>query len=153
MISWLTTPDVTGGIEYDLTNASINSDLHEDLVLRALDNVKQSVAELDVEMLIYAAKGLGTDERLVVQILCARTKEQLDAIDQIFLNKHNRTLKQYIQKEMGGNLELFLTYCQLAEDEFDALMLKEAFSGFGCDKSVILEIICTRSYERLNAAK
>ena len=54
---------------------------------------------------------------------------------------------------MGGNLELFLTYCQLAENEFDALLLKEAFSGLGCDKTVVLEIICTRSYERLHAAK
>eukprot|EP00604_Paraphysomonas_vestita_P002730 CAMPEP_0174818444 /NCGR_PEP_ID=MMETSP1107-20130205/1112_1 /TAXON_ID=36770 /ORGANISM="Paraphysomonas vestita, Strain GFlagA" /LENGTH=757 /DNA_ID=CAMNT_0016030273 /DNA_START=360 /DNA_END=2633 /DNA_ORIENTATION=+ len=153
MVSWLTTSDVTGGLEYDLTNTSVHSDAHNDLILRILDNVKQSVAELDVEMLIYAAKGLGTDERLVVQILCARTKDQLDAIDQVFLSKHNRTLKQYIKKEMGGNLELFLTYCQLAEDEFDALMLKEAFSGFGSDKNVILEIICTRSYERLQAAK
>lgn len=152
MITWLTTPDVTGGLEYEITKATHRNEQNE-LILRALDNAKQSVAELDVDMLIYAAKGMGTDERLVVQILCARTKEQLDAIDQIFIKKHNKTLKDYIKKEMGGNLEKFLIYAQLAEEEFDALLLKEAFSGFGCDKTLILEIICTRSYDRLHATK
>jgi hypothetical protein len=151
MIAWLTQPDVTNGLEYALADLRAESD--EDLVTQALENVKQSIAELDTEMLIYAAKGLGTDERLVVQILCARTKDQLDSIDQIFIKRHNRTLKDYIQREMGGNLELFLTYCQLAEDEFDALMLKKAFSGLGCDKTLVLEIICTRPFERLQATK
>jgi annexin A7/11 len=153
MITWLTAPDVTGGLEYLLSAAPIQSNEHEELVAQAMQNVKQSVAELDTEMLLYAAKGIGTDERLVVQILCARTKEQLDAIDQVFIQKHNRTLKEYIKKEMGGNLELFLTYCQLAEDEFDALLLKKAFSGLGCDKTVVLEVICTRPFERLEATK
>jgi hypothetical protein len=153
MITWLTCPDVTRGLEHPLAIAPIQSNEHEELVTQAMENVKQSVAELDAAMLIYAAKGIGTDERLVVQILCARTKEQLDAIDQIFVHQHGRSLKDYIKREMGGNLELFLTYCQLAEDEFDALMLKNAFSGLGCDKNVVLEVICTRPYERLQATK
>jgi hypothetical protein len=151
MITWLTQLDVTHGLEYALADSSVSDS--DELVSQALAHVKHSVAVLDTEMLLYAAKGIGTDERLVVQILCARTKEQLDSIDQIFIQSHNRTLKEYIKKEMGGNLELFLTYCQLAEDEFDALMLKKAFSGLGSDKKVILEIICTRPFERLQAAK
>lgn len=153
MVTWITATDVTRGVEFDLKNTSPRSDEHERLVVKALENAKLSVAELDAELLIYAAKGLGTDERLVVQILCARTKEQLDGIDQVMLAKHNRSLKQYIEKEMGGNLERFLTYCQLSEEEFDAELLKKAFSGLGCDKSLVLEVICTRSYERLLAAR
>ncbi len=153
MVTWITATDVTRGVEFDLTNTSPHSDEHEYLVATAMENVKLSVAELDAELLIYAAKGLGTDERLVVQILCARTKEQLDGIDQVMLVKHNRSLKPYIEKEMGGDLERFLTYCQLSEEEFDAALLKKAFSGLGCDKSLVLEVICTRPYQRLLAAR
>lgn len=90
---------------------------------------------------------------MVVQILCARTKDQMDRIDNIYREKHGRTLKEYINREMGGNLARFLSYMQMSEAEFDAHTLKDAFSGIGCDKKVVLEVLCTRPFERLLAAK
>lgn len=62
-----------------------------------------------------AAKGLGTDERMVVSVLCSRTKAQIDRIDNIFRQRYKRTLKEYIEREMGGNLKTFLSYTQMAE--------------------------------------
>ena len=51
----------------------------------------------------------------MVAVLCTRTKAQLDRIDAIFRQRYKRTLKEYIEREMGGNLKTFLSYTQMAE--------------------------------------
>lgn len=93
------------------------------------------------------------DERLVVSILCARTKSQLDAIDNLYRQTYGRTLREYIHKEMGGDLAKFLSYAQMTEAEFDAHILKNACDGLGTDEDAIIEVVCTRSFDRLIAAK
>jgi hypothetical protein len=124
-----------------------------DGLVAVIESMKNWTAALDVDLLKRAAKGAGTDERMVVSILCTRTKDQIERIDLAFRQKHNRTLKDYIQREMGGNLQTFLTYTQMAEEEFDALQLHEAFKGIGCNKTVVVEILTTRSWKRLQAAR
>ena len=52
---------------------------------------------------------------MVVSVLCSRTKAQIDRIDNIFRQRYKRTLKEYIEREMGGNLKTFLSYTQMAE--------------------------------------
>lgn len=124
-----------------------------DGLVATIEYMKNFTAALDVDLLKRAAKGVGTDERMVVSILCTRTKDQIERIDLAFRQKHNRTLKDYIQREMGGNLQTFLTYTQMAEEEFDALQLYEAFKGIGCNKAIVVEILTTRSWPRLQAAR
>lgn len=52
---------------------------------------------------------------MVVSVLCTRTKAQIDRIDGIFRQRYQRTLKEYIEREMGGNLRTFLSYTQMTE--------------------------------------
>ena len=40
-----------------------------------------------------------------------------------------------------------------AQDEFDALTLHEAFAGMGCNKKVVVEVLTTRPFARLQAAR
>lgn len=54
---------------------------------------------------------------------------------------------------MGGNLKTFLVYTQMSNNEFDALLLYDAFKGIGCDKKVVMEILITRDYRRLQASR
>jgi hypothetical protein len=77
----------------------------------------------------------------------------MDSIDNIMRTKTSRTLKEYINREMGGDLARFLGYTQMLEDEFDAAILREAFSGVGCDKKVVVEVLTSRSFPRLQKAK
>ncbi len=88
-----------------------------------------------------------------MRILCARSKTQLDAIDAAYRRKYETTLVRYIEKEMGGNLERFLSYAQMTEPEFDSTMLKQAFSGLGTDEDLVIEVLCTRPFSRLQAAR
>jgi hypothetical protein len=93
------------------------------------------------------------DERMVVDVICRRTKAQLEAIDLIHREKYGSTLKEYIETNTGGNLKEFLCYAQMKEDELDSAVLQKAFSGIGCDKAVVVEVLCTRTYRRLKAGR
>jgi hypothetical protein len=116
-------------------------------------NKQDSIASLDADLLKIATNGWGTDERLVVSILCSRTKAQLDAIDLIYRERFHQTLREYIEKEMGGDLSEMLSYTQMKEDELDAFLLRKAFQGVGCNKELVVEIVCTRSAARLQNAR
>ena len=128
-------------------------DIRIEMLLGALKHAKDSIAELDAYLLKYAAQGMTTDDKLVIDVLCSRTKEQLDAIDLIYRAKYNKSLSEYISSATSGNLKKFLTYMQMYDSEFDVAVLKKAFDGIGCDKQAIVEVVCTRPYERLKKSK
>jgi uncharacterized protein YjbJ (UPF0337 family) len=124
-----------------------------EFLIETLDNLKEFIAQMDADLLFKAGKGIGTDERMVVDCICPRTKAQIRRIDMIFREKYGKPLADFIKSEMGGNLKKFLTYCQMEGSEFDAIVLKKAFDGIGCDKKVIVEVICTRPAARLKESK
>ena len=124
-----------------------------EILIEALAGLKEFIASMDADLLHKAAKGIGTDERMVVDCLCPRTKAQLRRIDMIYRERYHKSLADYIKSEMGGNLKKFLTYCQMEGSEFDVVVLKKAFDGLGCDKKVIVEVICTRPAARLKETR
>eukprot|EP00602_Paraphysomonas_sp_CaronLab_P003525 CAMPEP_0185025598 /NCGR_PEP_ID=MMETSP1103-20130426/8493_1 /TAXON_ID=36769 /ORGANISM="Paraphysomonas bandaiensis, Strain Caron Lab Isolate" /LENGTH=798 /DNA_ID=CAMNT_0027558835 /DNA_START=305 /DNA_END=2701 /DNA_ORIENTATION=- len=144
LIAWITESDPTGGLE---------GTEDEDLIVQAVCNVKRAIASLDSDLLYMAKEGLGTDERMVVQVLCSRTKAQLNAIDEVYRSRYGPTLKEYCEKEMGGNLAQFLAFTQMSEAEFDSYILMDSFSGIGCNKGVVVEVLCTRPFHRIKAAR
>lgn len=162
LLTWLMGVDPTGGLEPTInyylklyptfTNAP-QLGLFIDLVDRVIGNMKDYLASFDADLLKFATKGFGSDERLIVNVLCTKTKAQLDAVDQKYRAKYHQTLKEYINSEMGGDLAEMLSYTQMAEDEFDATVLYKAFKGLGCNKDAVIEVVCTRSAARLQAAR
>jgi hypothetical protein len=124
-----------------------------ELLLDALVNAKDSIAELDAYLLKFANQGISTDDKLVIDVLCSRTKGQLDTIDLVYRKQYNKSLSEYISSAMSGNLKRFLQYMQMYDSEFDIVVLKKAFDGIGCDKQVVVEVVCTRPYERLKKSK
>jgi hypothetical protein len=126
----------------------------EDLTYFIIYNSQESIANLDAELLKKAKGTVFTDERMLVSILCRRSKSQLNAIDLAFRAKfEGMSLKTFVEKSTGGNLEEFLVYVQMSEAEFDSYHLFKAFDGMGCDKPVVIEILTTRTFERIQAAR
>lgn len=150
ILTWLDGSDPTNGWA-PATDGSVAAEI--DRLIECIWNMRNQIAVLDYDILKKAAVGLGTNERMVVNVLCRRTKSHIDSIDMLFRQRENKTLRQYIVDEMGGNLEDFLEYTQMEEDEFDAIMLFEAFKGLGCDERAVVEIMTTRSWARLQAAR
>ncbi len=108
---------------------------------------------MDADLLKRATKGFGTDERMVVEIMCTRTKAQLDSIDMIYRKKYGRTLREYCERELGGDLKEFLVYTQMAQPEADAHMIHKAFAGLGHNAKLVLEVFIGRSSQRLQEAR
>ena len=111
------------------------------------------MASLDADLLKKATVGLGTDERMVVNIMCSRTKAQLDAVDMIYRERYHSSLREYCERELGGDLEEFLVYTQMDEDEADAHIIHKAFAGIGHDAKVVLEVFVGRTSKRLQEAR
>jgi hypothetical protein len=116
--------------------------------------VKESIADMDAFLLNFAASGMTTDVGLIIDVMCSKTKSELDAVDLAYRRMFdNKTLKGFVDGALGGDLAEFLGYMQMEEEEFDSYVLHKAFKGMGCDKDVVLEIFCTRPQARLQASR
>lgn len=149
VLTWASAKDPAGGYEADASAPALQQ---VNALIAANWGIRNHVAAVDFSVLQKAGKGLGTNERDVIQVICHRTKDQLDLVDDLFRAKGS-SLKQFIVDELDGNLEDFLEYTQMEEDEFDAIMLYEAFKGLGCDEKAVVEVLTTRSFKRLHNAK
>lgn len=160
---WIRGHDAAGGMEPTVafyrkqfeagTLGAGDIEVYCSILQTAIDNCKECIASLDCDLLKKAAKGIGTDERMVVSILCTRTKAQLDAVDLMYRERYGCSLRQYCEDELSGDLEEFLVYTQMEEDECDAHMLREAFEGIGCNENIVVEVCVGRTSERLAAAR
>ena len=93
------------------------TDLLEDIDKNLSDNFQRTVralfqrpAEYDAESLYYGMKGLGTDEDVLIEILCTRSNEQLKKIIEEFDKiSPECTLEQWIMSETSGSFRNLLT--------------------------------------------
>lgn len=74
-------------------------------------------------------------------------------MDLYYRETHKLSLRELIESETSGDVAKFLSYTQMKEEELDAFVLKKACDGLGTNERVIMEVVCSRSYERLMAAK
>lgn len=157
LTSYLTNKTPLGDLNAEkilYSSVSDGSTTHRlDALIAILSNVHDFIASLDADLLHLAVRGVTKDERLINFVLGSRTKVQLDRIDEAYRSHYKISLREFISKNVGGNLQEFLTYIQMAEEEFDAVILRNALTKSECDKRVVLEIVCTRSHGRLLAAR
>ena len=135
LVKWLQAPEPTRGANTDE---------------ECIANLKDSIADLDAYLLHCADGSFSTDVNTVVQILFRRTKSQLDAIDLKYREKYDgKTLYQFCDSSLSGDLRQFAKYTQMGEAEFDCHIMLTAFAGVGCNKSKVVEILTTRHYGRI----
>jgi hypothetical protein len=135
LVAWLEAPEPTGGAETDE---------------ECIESLKDSIAELDAHLLHSAEGSFSTDTSTVVQILCRRTKSQLEAIDLKYREMYDgTTLHDFCKSSLSGDFEQFAVYTQMSEAEFDTHIMLKAFSGMGCNKAKVIEILTTRHYGRI----
>ena len=103
------------------------TDLLEDIDKNLSNNFKRTVralfqrpAEYDAESLYYGMKGLGTDEDVLIEILCTRSNDQLkQVIEEFDKISPKYTLEQWIMSETSGsfrNLLISLIQCKRSEN-------------------------------------
>jgi len=110
-------------------------------------------AEKDSEALRKAMKGLGTDEKVVIDIIGARTGAQLRELATKYKSIFGRDLVDDLKSELSGNFKQACIDRFLTPAQFDATCLKNAIAGAGTDEDCLLEIFITRSNEELKQIK
>ncbi|XP_033644783.1 annexin A11-like [Asterias rubens] len=149
--------------------AAYGRDLVKDLKSELGGNFEDAVLALmslppvyDAKCLKKAMKGLGTDEDVLVEIMCARTNEELKAIKAAYKTECKSDLEKALSGETSGDFKRVLIGLSTgARDENpnvdagkvaeDAQALQKAAKGLGTDESEFQRILVARSKEHLRA--
>jgi len=98
-------------------------------------------------------KGLGTDEKVLNEILGTRTREQLQEVKKVFEQKYGKSLEKWIKSETSGHYEELCVALIDEKSEYDAKLLNHAIKGLGTNDDELIEVICTRTNAELTAMK
>ena len=97
----------------------IDKSLHHNFK-KAVRALFQRPAEMDAENLYYGMKGLGTDEDILIEIICTRSNQSLEEIKEEFSKlSPNKTLEQWVDSETSGafkKLLISILQCKRSEN-------------------------------------
>ncbi|KAG8435177.1 hypothetical protein GDO86_013211 [Hymenochirus boettgeri] len=145
-------------------------DLIKDLKSELSGNVEELIIALfmpptyyDAWSLHHAMKGAGTQERVLIEILCSRTNSEIKNIVACYKSEFGRNLEKDIRSDTSGHFErLLISMCQGNRDENpnvnvqqaeqDAQRLYQAGEGkLGTDESSFNLVLASRSFPQLKA--
>lgn len=106
-------------------------------------------ADEDCQKLRTAMKGLGTDEKAIIDVLGHRTSnERLQIVTQ-YKTMFGKDLIKELNSELSGKFsKVALALCQ-PPDVYDTMQLREAMKGAGTDEDTLIEILCSRNNKQI----
>ncbi|TNN06509.1 Annexin A7 isoform 1 [Schistosoma japonicum] len=123
-----------------------------------------SSVEFDATELRKAMSGAGTDEDVLIEILCSRTNEQIRRIKDLYPKIYNgRDLEKDVKKETSRHFQrICIALLQANRDESTSVdtnlvrrdvedLYKAGESKIGTDESKFIHILVSRSYSHLRA--
>jgi len=109
--------------------------------------------EGDCEALHAAMKGLGTDEDIITGIITNRSNQQRQEMKEKYAQMWGKNLEDELKSELGGHYEDVVLALFKKPIEYEASELHHALHGVGTNEGTLIEILCTRSNEEINAIK
>ena len=100
-----------------------------------------------------AMKGLGTDEKAIIQIIANRTNRERMAMIDSFKRQFNRDLIKDLKSELHGHFEDAVLALFQDPISFDCWSLKKAMKGAGTNEDTLIEILSTRSNKVIGLIK
>jgi hypothetical protein len=109
--------------------------------------------ENDCATLKKAMKGIGTDEKAIINVLANRTSQQRVEIRNKYKALFGKDLIKELKSELSGSFEDAIVAMMYSQVEYDAYMLYKAMDRIGTDEGVLIEVIGTRSPQQLREIK
>ncbi|XP_042895205.1 annexin A7 isoform X1 [Parasteatoda tepidariorum] len=110
-------------------------------------------AERAAAKLRKAMKGIGTDERAIIDVLVTHSNSQRQEIKRKYKSLYGRDLVEDIQAELGGNFEDICVALLMPQIAYLADCFYDALQGLGTDEKCIIEILCTHHNREIEEIK
>ncbi|XP_023574592.1 annexin A13 [Octodon degus] len=120
-------------------------------------------SEYAARQLQKAMKGLGTDEAVLIEVLCTRSNKEISAIKEAYQRLFDKSLESDVKGDTSGTFKkILVSLLQADRDEGDevnkelagqdARELHDAGEGrWGTDELAFNEVLAKRSYAQLRA--
>ena len=118
-----------------------------------LPPIDQKKVDADAAALRKAMKGLGTDEKAIIQIIANRTNRERLAMIDSFKRQFNRDLLKDLKSELSGKFEDATLALFKDPIEYDCYSLNKAMKGAGTNEDTLIEILATRPNYYINQIK
>jgi len=109
--------------------------------------------EADAQTLRKAMKGWGTSESPIINVVVSRSWEQLKEVEARYKTAFGRDLKEDLEDELSGNFQDVVVARFFSPSELDAWYLRKAMKGVGTRESVLIQVICTKTNDEIEALK
>jgi len=109
--------------------------------------------EVQAQALKDSMRGLGTDEDVIIEIMASHDNAQRIEIKDTFKTLFGQDLDAELASELGGNFENVVLAMTVTPDVFDARELRRSMKGAGTDEATLIEIMCTRTNDQIEAIK
>ena len=107
----------------------------------------------DAAALRKAMKGIGTDEKAIIEIVANRTNRERLAMIESFRRQFNRDLLKDLKSELSGHFEDAVLALFKEPIEYDCYSLNKAMKGIGTNEDTLIEILATRPNYYINQIK
>jgi len=98
-------------------------------------------------------EGLGTNEDMITETITKRSNAQRLEVKEKFGQMFGKRLEEALKDELGGNYEDCVLAMFKSPTELDASELHDAIKGAGTSEDVLIEILCSRTNEEIEAIK
>jgi len=109
--------------------------------------------EEDAKNLREAMKGMGTDEKELIKIICNRARPQLQAVEGAFKAKYGKDLKKEIKSETSAWFRKVLIYRFQNQFEMKRKGLIKSVKGVGTNERRLIDILAFTPNAELAALK
>jgi hypothetical protein len=106
-------------------------------------------AHHDAEALHKAMRGIGTDEKVLVEIFSTRSRKHIQEVKKKFHELYSKSLEDWIKGDCSGTFEKLLIDLCDQRTELKCKYIRKATAGLGTDEGVIVQILCPCSDEEL----